>query len=223
MNRTGTNRKGITLVELLVVLLIIGILSTIAANVYIQRVAMAKVSAAKATISQLEGAIAAYQTDVGQLPPSGSGTVLSGEGTDLDNNANPSQGNGYMFLALSRSLSGNMMAPLESRWHGPYIDIPSARVGTLTGAAPQNSTALAQLQILDPWGTPFIYIRHQDYASLGGTRLPSDSVLAGSETYYNASSYQIISCGPDKVTPDSPDRGTGGDDLTNFSNIGGGS
>lgn len=223
MKTTDTNRRGITLVELLVVLLIIGILSTIASNVYIQRVTLARVSAAKATISQLEAAIAAYQSDVGQLPPSGSGTVVADVvGATLDNDTFPAQGNGYLFLSLTRSLNGNMLAPLESRWRGPYIDIPESSVGTLAGTAPTNSTELPQLQILDPWGNPYVYVRHQDYDALGGTELPAESVLADAETHFNASGFQIISNGPNEVTLDPPERGLDADDIANFKNYFGG-
>jgi len=222
MNMNGTDRRGITLVELLVVLLIIGILSSIAANVYIQRITLAKIAAAKATISQLESAIAMYYTDVGQLPPSGSGTVIVTGGTSLDNTTFPAEGNGYLFLALTRSLNGNMLAPLETRWRGPYIDIPNSRVGTLAGTAPLDTTPLPQLQILDPWGNPYMYVRSQDYDALGGTELPVGSVLFDAETFYNASGFQIISSGPDGVTLNPPERGLGTDDVTNFKNFYGG-
>jgi len=218
-NMTVTDRRGITLVELLVVLLIVGILSSIAANVYIQRIALARIAAAKATIQQLEAAIATYQTDTGQLPPTGSGTALVGIGGGLDNTVFPSAGNGYLFVALTRSLNGNMLQPLDPRWRGPYIDIPESNIGTLDGLAPTPTTPLPQLQILDPWGNPYIYIRHQDYDRLGGTELPAGSVLAAEETYFNATGYQIISMGADEVTPGDPERGLGADDITNFKNF----
>lgn len=211
-------RRGITLVELLVVLLIIGILSSVATSVYIQRITLARASAARATISQIEAAIAAYRTDVGQLPPSGSGTILAGEG-QLDNDIYPSQGCGYLFVALTRSLNGNMLAPLETRWRGPYIEIPEARIGDIDGMTDVGTLPLPRWQILDPWGAPYIYIRHQDYDTRGGTELPPSSVLYSAETYFNANSYQIISTGPNRMTLDAPDRGLDGDDITNFKNI----
>ncbi|MCX7015458.1 MAG: prepilin-type N-terminal cleavage/methylation domain-containing protein [Candidatus Sumerlaeota bacterium] len=210
-------RHAITLIELLVVLAIIGLLSTIAANMYLQRLTLARVAATQATIHEIETAIAQYQVDVGQIPPSGSGTALAP--TPPDNGTFPAQGCGYLFLCLTRSLNGAMLSPLDSRWHGPYLELPESRVGRMDGLPVDSTTPPASIQILDAWGRPFVYIRSEDYAALGGTQLPPGSPFSGVEVYYNANGYQIVSNGPNGTTLDPPNRGTDLDDIANFKNL----
>ena len=207
-------RQAMTLVELLVVLIIIGLLSTAAVNVYIGRVTLARVAAVRTTIAQLETAIAQYQVDVGQLPPSASGTALAP--SPPDNTTFPGEGCGYLFVCLTRSLNGDMLNPIDARWHGPYIEIPESRVGQMSGFPVDSTPLLPAVQILDAWRRPFLYIRSDDYSALGGAKLPTGSPFA-SEVYYNAHGFQIISTGPDGLTNSDPfSRGTDVDDITNF-------
>lgn len=229
------NDNGITLVELLVVLVIIGILTTVAVNVYIGHVGRARIAAARITIAEIETAIAAYLVDTGQLPPSGSGLKLAPDSPDNRGyiGQNGVVGNGYLFTTLTRSLNGNMLSPVDSRWRGPYVTFQPARIGDANGFPSLTGLALPQIQILDPWGSPYIYVRASDYTvPVGETynfdpaqRL-TDDILFGTETFYNASSFQIVSKGPDGVTADPPyvgvdrsdDNGDtrGRDDVTNF-------
>jgi len=210
-------QHAITLIELLVVLVIIGLLSTIGANVYLQRLTQARMAATQATIHEIEMAIAQYQVDVGQIPPSGSGTALAP--TPPDNQTFPAQGCGYLFLCLTRSLNGNMLNPVDSRWHGPYLELPESRVGRMDGLPVDSNTPAASMQILDAWGRPFLYIRSEDYAALGGTQLPAGSPFSGLEAYYNPNGYQIISNGPSGSTLEAPNRGTASQNIANFKNL----
>jgi prepilin-type N-terminal cleavage/methylation domain-containing protein len=215
-------RAGLTLVELIVVMAIMAILLTIAVNVYITRVTLAKVAAARATIDQLEVAVAIYQVDVGEIPPSYSGTALPPSAPD--NTSLPyDEGCGYLFTALTRSLSGDMLNPLTLLWRGPYIDIPSEKLGDISGTPlsmydDTSGLASPEKQILDPWGNPYTYIRHQDYDTLGGTEVPDAASRTVAETYYNANGFQIVSRGPNGETFDPPNRGNDLDDVTNFKN-----
>jgi general secretion pathway protein G len=61
---------GFTLVELIVVIAIIGVLSTIVIARYAGKTDQAKVAAAKAQISQLEGAVIEFQANNNRLPNS---------------------------------------------------------------------------------------------------------------------------------------------------------
>ncbi len=225
-------KKAFTLLELLVVVLILGLLSTIAVGVYTRQVERAKVATARATISAIELAVARYQIDTGEYPPSGSGALPhSTPGTY--------QGNGYMQVALMSSLSGSSSVPLSPRWQGPYLSVKNDILGDLNGFRvddPNRPTAIVPgtLQILDPWQQPYRYVRSMslangtndpdNYTQNNGTRLPDGSdpqrpahPFAQLETYYNASTFQISSKGPDGATLTSAgDHGTDMNDVTNF-------
>jgi general secretion pathway protein G len=60
--------RGFTLIEIMVVGVIIGILSAVAAVVVIDRVGRAKVHATKAAIKQVATALGQFQLDQGRLP-----------------------------------------------------------------------------------------------------------------------------------------------------------
>ena len=61
---------GFTLVELIVVVAIIGVLATLVIVRYAGKTDQAKVAAAKAQISQLEGAVIEFQANCNRLPAS---------------------------------------------------------------------------------------------------------------------------------------------------------
>lgn len=211
------NRSGVTMLELLVVVVIIGILSTIAVGAYAKNVQRSKYVKIRAEIRTLEIAIARYEVDTGALPPSGSGSTFAPSNLSTAGNAEDS---GYLVMALKSSLNNNPAAPLSERWVGPYIDWDYNRLGNTNGApittSAGASTAVGEISFLDPFGLPYQYIRSTDYASRGGTRLPSGNPYAATEIYFNPSTYQIFSFGADGVTTASPERGLGGDDVTNF-------
>lgn len=218
-------KKAFTLLELLVVVLILGLLSTIAVGVYTRQVERAKVATARATMSAIELAIERYQIDTGDYPPSGTGTLpyTPGGATYV--------GNGYLQAALMTSLSGSSSRPLSPRWQGPYLTAKNEILGDLSGVRvddPNRTSVIApgQLQILDPWQSPYRYVRSRSLVSLddsdnydqnGGTRLPSNHPFAATETYYNPNTFQIVSMGPDGQTDTSAGNfGTDSNDVTNF-------
>ena len=205
--------KGVTLLELLVVVMIIGILSTIAITVYTGQVDRARYAAAYETIRQLEVAIARYEVDTGQLPPSGSGTNLAPSPPNPDS---PASGCGYLQLALLHSLSGDVFQPLDYRWFGPYLELDSNQLGNINGEPVSSTTPRASVQILDPWYLPYTYIRHQDYEDYDGTRRASSDPFYPDETYYNPTTYQIFSMGRNMTTGSSQNRGLEPDDITNW-------
>lgn len=209
------NKHGVTMVELIVVLGIISILSTIAVGIYIQELQRAKIAKTRAEIRNLGVAINRYQIDVGQFPPTGTGQNLA---PLTLNNPAPYSGNGYMQVALRASLNGNSQAPLDPRWVGPYIEFQENRLGTLTGSPIDGSTSSpAEVQFLDAWGNPYDYINSSDYATFGGTFLPASSPYRSTEVFYNVSTFQLISRGPNGTTDTSGNaRGTEPDDLPNW-------
>lgn len=208
--------SGVTLLELLVVVLILAILSSIAVGVYTKEVVRARYARTRAEIKTLEIAVNRYQIDTGQFPPSSSGVILSPG--DIDMTA-PATGCGFLQVALRASLNGNASTPLDTRWMGPYVEWDYNKLGDLTGGPITSGLAKPQMQFLDPFGTPYLYLRHEEYDGWGGTRLPSTDPYAATETYYNPSTFQIISYGSDKVsdaTAPLDSRGLDPDDVTNF-------
>lgn len=214
MSRRSHN--GVTFLELLVVLVVISILSTIAAGVYSKEVLRAKYATTKSEIRSLEVAIAQYEADTGQLPPSGSGNPIAPGPIQTVGTA---LGSGYLQLALRSSLNGDFRNPLSTRWIGPYINWEYSRMGSLDGT-PVNSSNFSgsqgQVNFLDPYGSPYFYIRAEDYATRGGTELPGNSVFYATERYFNPSTFQLISLGPNRESLATPQRGLDGDDITNF-------
>jgi general secretion pathway protein G len=85
-------RRGFTLLELLVVLLIIGLLTGIVAPRFMNEVARSEATTAKAQIDALDKALQAFRIDVGRYPTSSEG-----------------------LQALVAPPAG------ETRWRGPYL------------------------------------------------------------------------------------------------------
>ncbi|HNM46311.1 prepilin-type N-terminal cleavage/methylation domain-containing protein [Candidatus Sumerlaeota bacterium] len=215
-----TPRRAVTLLELMVVVVIIAILSTIAVGIYTKEIQRARYARTRAELRTLEIAIAQYQVDTGQLPPSGSGNTFAPAALTLAGNA---IGSGYLTMSLRTSLNGNLYVPLSTRWQGPYIDWDQNRIGDpngtpVTDPANLSTTFLGQFSFLDAWSTPILYIRSDDYVARGGTELPSTSPFIA-ETYYNPSTYQLISFGANRTTLADPYRGTEVDDITNFRSV----
>lgn len=208
-------KHGVTLLELLVVLVVISLLSTIAVGVYTREISRAKYARANAEIRTLEVAIAQYEIDTGQLPPSGTGITLAPAGIDT---AGFAQGSGYLQVALRSSLNGNLNAPISDRWQGPYIDWDYNRLGDSVGVITDSDFVgtPGQVNFLDPFGVPYLYIRADDYLTRGGTELPGTNVFAATETWFNPSTFQIISFGANRTTLAAPERGLDDDDITNF-------
>jgi prepilin-type N-terminal cleavage/methylation domain-containing protein len=214
-----TRARAVTLLELLVVLVIISILSTVAVGVYTREVQRARYARARAEIRTLEIGLTRYEVDTGQLPPSGRGTLIGGVYNQTD-----TQGSGALQLALRSSFSGVPTAPLSPRWIGPYVEWDYNRMGDINGNPIAGTGGLggnpadpniADIHFLDPWGTPYYYVRSQDY-STAGTEHPIDSPFRPTETYFNPTTYQIISFGPNRVSFAPPERGLDPDDVTNF-------
>lgn len=212
--------KGVTLLELIVVLLIIAILSSIAVTVYTGQVERARRAACRDIIRQLELAANRYEVDTGQFPLSSSGTIFAPTGTNpqVDANGN-SIGCGYLQICLRASLNGNVFTPLDARWAGPYITFDEDKLGDINGSPVSSSLQKPAVQLLDPWGRPFYYIRWEDYPVMGGTERPVGDPFRNPETYYNPRSFQIFSKGANGITIESPSgrRGTESDDVNNWS------
>lgn len=214
-------KRGVTLLELMVVVVIIAILSTIAVGIYTKEILRAKYARTRAEIRTLEIAIAQYEVDTGQLPPSGSGTQFYPANLDQ---TNPTTGCAYLTMSLRTSLSNDLYTPVSRRWLGPYIDWDYNKIGDANGTPITDSNTLsttnpAELHFLDAFGSPFLYIRAGDYQTLGGTELPGTNPFFLAETYFNPATFQLISFGADRTTSAAPARGLDSDDITNFRSL----
>jgi prepilin-type N-terminal cleavage/methylation domain-containing protein len=242
-------QPAVTLLELLAVVLIIGILSTIATNTYIGQVRRARVAATADLIRELSIAIARYEVDTGAIPPGGSATLTFGTGRHFlhrlphthrrrQRRHGDLPGSSLLHLALVHSVSGNATSPSLPTWRGPYIEFQGSQISL--------DTSTNQTQILDAFGQPIHYLTAADYTTspfqgtemFDGTEptavsdnadpdLPSPNPFAGTEVFYNVTTFQIFSLGPNGATfgtagspaPTSTNliyAGTEADDVNNF-------
>jgi len=214
--KTGTSR-GVTIIELTIVLVIISILTSISVGIYNSHVRQAEIVKTKLRIKELELAVMRYEVDLGEFPPSYSKTV-SGAATTGTVTTNP--GCGYLILALTRSMSTDPLNPATPRWGGPYINIEQHELmDVATGGAVSSATDPANVCLKDAWGNAINYVRSVDYA--GGVVGPeaTEQVNTPFTGYYNPTTVQIYSIGPNATTLASPARGLDADDLNNFNNI----
>lgn len=213
--------RGVTLLELLAVVLILGILSTIATNVYVGTLNRARIAATQNTIREIEVAIARYEIDLGQFPPSGSADVSLFGGTPVVSNRT-ADGSGMLHLALVHSMSGSALAPISPLWQGPYISFQAEQL--------LASTTAGRTQILDAFLGPFQYVTSADYSAdpFQGTVLFTNFKPVGAqpqlpinnpflnETFYNPTTFQIYSFGPNSTTFGQGLGGMAGDILRPF-------
>ncbi|MBN1515764.1 prepilin-type N-terminal cleavage/methylation domain-containing protein [Candidatus Sumerlaeota bacterium] len=224
-DQCGENRRrhGVTMLELLVVVLIISILAIMAAGVYESQIRRARYSVARSEIRELCVACYRYEIDMGEFPPSSSGT--GGGGASLYY-IRRYAGNGFMYMALQRSMSNNPLNPYSPRWQGPYLNMTDRRVQeyTVTATNPMGISSATQVMLLDPWGGPYTYCRGgeivsgvpYDYEVYYGTKYPVEHPYADLETFFNPLTFQIFSCGENGITLETSLQGLDSDDVTNF-------
>src|SRR5262245_19778677 len=71
----ASRRLGFTLIEIMAVVLIIGLLSTIVGAAIFRQVDKAKITAAKAQLSSLEGTLELYRMDNAKFPSTEQGLI----------------------------------------------------------------------------------------------------------------------------------------------------
>jgi prepilin-type N-terminal cleavage/methylation domain-containing protein len=180
-NLQEKNRRGFTLVEVLVVVGIISLLATIViVNMRAPQI-RAKLQATKADILLLETAIEQYKSDLGSYPP-----------------------RDKLIRALEQGLAGSI------RWKGPYFDFKDSRVAftSPTGEVLNKyrdrgikqlsfyDGTNAELFVLPPSGEvyidhfdrPIVYVPSRDYE-------PTNAMVDENETFYG--NFQIYSFGHD--------------------------
>ncbi len=125
-NRSKTNRRrrsqaGVTLIEMLVVMVIIGLFVALVAPTMLKRGDAARVTATRAQIHNFETAIAAYKLDTGIFPTTEQGLqALRVKPEGLDQWAGP-----YMSQDIPKDAWGHQFVYKYPGDHGDEPDITS--------------------------------------------------------------------------------------------------
>jgi prepilin-type N-terminal cleavage/methylation domain-containing protein len=190
----ATQRRGFTLIEMLVVIGILGILTAISIPAISAVRRRSQVSATDGFLQRLGLAIEQYQSDFGDFPPSRFRKLRLGT----------SNGQNEGVECLVRCL-------LTAAKKGPYIEFEEKDLGNtdddkaVAGANPTR--ALQQgpelREAIDSWGNPIVYLHNADY-DRGGTAFLGEKGLAKvtaskGETgqYDGLTTFQLWSAGPD--------------------------
>lgn len=203
-----TCRRGFTMIELLVVMGILVVLVGIIVPTTFRARRNAKVSQTASMIQQMSLALANYETEFGDYPPS----TLKDCGLTVNK-----QNDGIESLVACLS---------TMKKNGPYYDFDEDRLANADGdRVPDfNDSYLKKglaYEYLDPWGNPFIYFHNRDYQSpeivskyrvLDKTTfkaIPQKSEKTGN--WHGFDSFQLWSAGPDGKNEDGE-----GDDITSW-------
>ncbi len=178
------NRRGFTLIEMLVVVAIISMLAAIVAYNMIGNLDWGRLQGTKGQIENLSLALEQYKTDLGSYPPSD-----------------------WLADAMEKGLGASL------KWHGPYYKFETAQTGFVDASGNLIDRRNSPLQFfdgsnaesmllpnrsgakvyLDQFDRPIIYIPHYEYPSKLAIRDFNDI----NETYYNRTSFQLFSFGKD--------------------------
>lgn len=182
----NTSRKAFTLVELLIVISIITVLTTMVSVGLLSAKGKAKIAATRALIANIQAGIENYYGAYGDYPP----TAL----TDINPAAPSGANNGIesVVYCLSSQDKGGpfLLGILDSKYSNLDNDF-------FPGPAP-----LRELQ--DEWNAPIVYFHSRDYdnPSKGNNysfRKSGDAItpqIIGA--YYNSYTFQLWSAGPDE-------------------------
>ncbi|MEZ6196096.1 MAG: prepilin-type N-terminal cleavage/methylation domain-containing protein [Planctomycetota bacterium] len=202
---TPENQSGFTLVEMLIVLAIIGLLTTLGLTMLRSGRDEAEILEAKAFIQSIDAALETYKLDrkIGVYPPT---TLESFNGLGkLKNRTN--MGIESLVVCLnSPNYKGDRILETYEKYLQNVDGDQSAKPLTYMGAKDL-------FEIVDPWGNPYAYFNAEDYDRAELARYTVADAESGessivtvkpwtsgkTQTYRNATRFQLISAGPDGV------------------------
>lgn len=172
MNMKTQRGRGFTLIELLTVIVIIAILVALLFPAIQGAIRKAEMGQAKADITAIATAVAAYKNDYGRLP------VVVGTTTDLTF----AGGN----ASAINTLRGGALDTVNNPRQISYLAMPT-RKGALDSSG----------NLLDPWGKPYVLIYDSDYSGLIAL-----SAYYGGASGTTAGPVLVGSYGPDQTAGD---------------------
>ncbi len=148
------NQSGFTLVELLVVVVIIAILSTIGFSVGIGALEKAKRVTAQAAATNVANAVEQFYSEYNLLPAPSSGAP------DTDNGASPYITDSGAGVQLLEVLSGYEDEQNERKLR--FLGVKEADKGNRGGIV-YNDAGDAVVGLFDPWGQSYYIVLDYDY------------------------------------------------------------
>ena len=193
--------KGFTLVELMIVMGIITILTTMITVGLLSAKGKAKIQVTRAMIAKIQSGLESYNAAYGHYPPTTLGDMYAGGFTG--NNGIES-----VVYCLSSQDKG-----------GPFL---SGILDSDFSNLDNDSFGPVQLrEIADSWKVPIVYFHSRDYDNPGkgnnySFRLSGSAIMpqfnpATPGAYYNPYSFQLWSAGPDEKNNNGM-----GDDINNW-------
>ena len=206
------NESGFTLIEILVVVSILGVLMGLVAILVIKAPAQAKEFTSKNRITDLDGAIHRFKSEMGWLPPMtiaklGKRSKYFAKIKVPDNDLNTSiealcvaLNHPEFSAAIGDTLGGNAFANTDE----DSFSVP-----------PKGSPTAEAREIVDDWGSPLIYIEKNSYdkgpfliKNFDGDEVEVQAVRRKNGEVYNKTGFQLISLGKNGIQDD--------DDIMNF-------
>lgn len=235
-------RAGVTLTELLVVLVIVSILATIAVPVYINKAENARIAVAQYECRQIadaEEACAAHHQFYVPLQllndmPAVTGTRAEADSIDREPSSiyliDPSRSFDHLNLNqpfISTAATDVRVVNLIRNWEGPFLNPQRVYKGTSSGD-PINLTGDVNRQDypLDPWGQPYRFYAPEPFGLIGSSSAIldplswqntsfSDGLVTTTDNSRGFEKFAIVSYGPNGIpnTDSSSDRT---DDIAYF-------
>lgn len=238
MNSTHTSsRAGVTLTELLVVLVIVSILSAIAVPVYMNKAENARKTAALSECRQLAEAEDACVVHHGfYVPlqllddlPKGASQRTTIDTIDKETSVKLIDPNKSIFTldqnqpSVNNVTSNPRIADTVNNWQGPFLNVQRVFTGATTANNPSLPTG-SEIMLdypLDPWGNPYRF--YSPLGVIGSTAYSGRSASDWSNTSFSDGQvtrtdpnrfdrYAVVSYGPDGL-PDTASGNTNNDDI----------
>ncbi len=199
----GRNRRGFTLIEVLIVISIIGVLMALLVPTLVGARLRAAVTAVKAELSQLKSALETYNSKFGDYPP-----------TSLADLGGPKKGDD-----VNQGIESVVACLSTRKGSGPYFNFNEKQLQNRDeDAADKNLTDWVYgdnslFEFEDRWSGPYVYIHSRDYEKPEGLNKyitatnpePFEITPIKSKktkSFVNPVSFQIWSLGPDGINQD---------------------